>query len=105
MTTMTNFWKIANLTLLILQLIICLTETFIRHIAFGWGLGDMLWYGLMYLLFVIHFIFTIISRKRTVRRFQVMTLIFLITTIFICLQATIWRGVEYPWNGKLFYDN
>ena len=102
---MTKFWKITNSTVLIAQFIICLIGTFFKHIAFGWGLGDMLWYGLMYLLLIVHFILTITSGNKTLKRFQLMTIIFLTATIMICLKATIWRGIEYPWNGKLFYDN
>ncbi|MDH7462159.1 hypothetical protein QEG73_12750 [Chitinophagaceae bacterium 26-R-25] len=100
-----KFWKIANATALSIQFIICFTGTFFKHISFGWGLGDMLWYGLIYLLLIIHFILTITSKNKKAKRFQLMTIIFLSITILICLKATIWRGVEYPWNGNLFYEN
>jgi hypothetical protein len=102
---MTKFWKISNLAILIIQLIICSLGTFYKHIAFGWGLGDLLWYGLMYLLLLIHLILTIKAKNKSIIRFQFLTIIFLVTTIFICLQATIWRDKEYPWNGELFYKN
>ncbi|MDI3322688.1 hypothetical protein [Pinibacter soli] len=99
---MTKFWKITNGAILIIQLITCSVGTFFKHISFGWGLGDMLWYGLMYLLLIIHFILTITSKNKKAIRFQLMTIIFLATTIFICLKATIWRGVEYPGMENYF---
>ena len=42
---MTRFWKNANWIILGVQGIICLLGIFYKHIAFGWGLGDLLWYG------------------------------------------------------------
>ena len=102
---MIRIWKITNLIILFIQSVICLLGTFYKHIAFGWGLGDILWYGLMYLLLFTHLVLSIKGKKKTKSYFQILTTIFLVTTIFICLQATIWRDVEYPWNGKIFYDN
>jgi heme/copper-type cytochrome/quinol oxidase subunit 4 len=100
---MIKFWKTANLTILIAQLTICATGTFYKHIAFGWGLGDVLWYAVMYFFLLLHFVLTIKSKSN--RHFQILATIFFITTICICLQATIWRNAEYPWNGEIFYKN
>jgi ABC-type transport system involved in cytochrome c biogenesis permease component len=102
---MTNFWKIANLTILFCQFLICTLGTFYKHIAFGWGLGDILWYVLIYFLLTLNIIRTIKSKNKSSRQFRVMTLIFFILTVLICLKATIWRGIEYPWNGQIFYNN
>ena len=102
---MPNFWKIANSILLSIQFIICTLGTFYKHLAFGRGLGDMYWYGLMYLLFIVHLILTINSGNKSLERFKIITVIYTITTLFICLQATIYRGPEYPWKGEIFYEN
>jgi len=102
---MTTFWKISNWIILGIQATICGLGTFYKHIAFGWGLGDLLWYGLMYSLFAIHLGLTISSRKKGFERHLKLTIIFLLTTVYICLQATVWRDIEYPWNGELFYKN
>ena len=51
-------WKKINFLILSLQILICFIGTFYKHIAFGWGLGDLLWYGIMYLLLIIHLILT-----------------------------------------------
>ena len=100
---MKRFWKIANWIILGVQGTICLLGTFYKHIAFGWGLGDLLWYGIMYILFITQLILTIRKLKQNSQGYLPLVLIFTITTIFICLRATIWRGVEYRWNGELFY--
>jgi len=102
---MTRFWKIANWIILGGQGTICLLGTFYKHIAFGWGLGDLLWYGIMYILLITHLILTIRMRKQKSQNYLPLVLIFTITTIYICLRATIWRGAEYRWNGELFYNN
>ena len=102
---MPNIWRIANLTIISAELLICSLGTFYKHIAFGWGLGDLLWYGLMYLLLIVHIILTIAGKNKTTAKFRTLTIIFATTTVLICLQATIWRGTEYRWNGHLFYDN
>jgi hypothetical protein len=102
---MTQIWKIINWIILGTQMIICALGTFYKHIAFGWGLGDLLWYGIMYILLITHLIITIRMQKQKSLNYLPLVLFFTITTIFICLRATIWRGVEYRWNGEIFYNN
>ncbi len=101
---MNKIWKIFNLIVLGILCFICALGTFYKHIAFGWGLGDLLWYLFMYVALLTHAILTIISRNKPVNRHKYLTIIFLVFTIYICLQATIWRGSEYSWNGKIFYN-
>ena len=101
---MNRVWKISNLIVLGMLFFICALGTFYKHIAFGWGLGDFFGYILMYGILLTHSISTIISRKKGVNRHKYLTIIFLLLTIYICLQATIWRGTEYSWNGKIFYN-
>ena len=101
---MNRIWKISNLIVLGILIFICALGTFYKHIAFGWGLGDVFWYMLMYGILLIHSILTIISRNKGENIHKYLTIIFLLLTIYICLQATIWRGGEYSWNGKIFYN-
>jgi hypothetical protein len=101
---MNRFWRYCNLTILIFQIVICSLGTFYKHIAFGWGLGDLIWYGLMYILLLVHLVLTIKGKAKPIQYFRVLTIIFLISTTYICLKATIWRGVEYRWNGNIFYN-
>lgn len=42
-----NVFKIINIVTLTFGITICLTGLF-KHISFGWGLGDILWYPLLY---------------------------------------------------------
>jgi hypothetical protein len=97
-------WKKVNFSIFSFQVLICFLGTFYKHIAFGWGLGDLLWYGIMYLLLIIHLILTLRYRNQD-NHLKIIAIVFFILIIFICLKATIWRGVEYPWNGKIFYGN
>ena len=100
---MTNFWKSANYVVLIIQIAICSLGTFYKHIAFGAGLGDIMYYGLIYLLLLAQIVSTIVLLKKKQTSFMTLTLIFFATTVLVVLKATIWRGVEYPWNGHFFY--
>ncbi len=100
---MTKFWKISNGIVLGLLILICGLGTFYKHISFGLGLGDMFGYLVLYLGTLIHLILTLISRKKGSLRHSIMTFIFLTFTTLIVLNATIWRGHEYRWNGSIFY--
>ena len=97
-------WKKINFSILSLQVLICFLGTFYNKIAFGWGLGDLIWYGIMYLLLFIHLILTLRYRNQD-DKLKKIAIVFFILIISICLKATIWRGVEYPWNGKIFFEN
>ncbi len=100
---MTKFWKISNAIVLGLLVLICGLGAFYKHISFGLGLGDMFGYLVLYLGTLIHFILTLVSRKKGSLAHSLLTLIFLTFTILIVLMATIWRGHEYRWNGSIFY--
>jgi hypothetical protein len=98
---MIRFWKIANWIILGIQAVICLLGTFYKHISFGWGLADFLVYIIMYLLFITHLLLTI----KLTKQYVFLVFVFIITIIFFCLKATLWRGLEYGWNGEIFYNN
>ncbi|QCD61601.1 hypothetical protein [Tenacibaculum maritimum] len=100
---MNKFWKISNAIVLGLLILICGLGTFYKHISFGLGLGDIFGYLVLYLGTLVHLILTLVSRKKGRIRHTVLTLIFLTFTTLIVLNATIWRGNEYKWNGQLFY--
>ncbi|RMG79741.1 MAG: hypothetical protein D6707_07620 [Bacteroidetes bacterium] len=100
---MDKFWKISNVIVLGLLLLICGLGTFYKHISFGLGLDDMFGYLVLYLGTLTHLILTLVSRTKGSPRHSFLTLIFLTFTILIVLNATIWRGHEYSWNGSIFY--
>ena len=100
-----KFWKIINWIVLAIQILIAGLGTFYKHISFGVGLGDLFWYIGIYGFFILHLILTISSKRKETHRFVFLSIFFFFTTTLICLKATIWRGVEYRWNGKVFYEN
>src|ERR1035437_9351421 len=100
---MTRIWRISNLVVLGLLIIICLLGTFYKHISFGAGLGDIFGYLFLYFTTLVHLVITVLSRKKGDRRYKYFTIIFLVLMIFICLKATFGRGPEYPWDGNIFY--
>lgn len=99
-----GIWNYMNLIILLVQATIILLGTFYKHISFGWGLGDMIWYLIVYGLFFTHLYLTFTGRKKGSKEFMRLTILFAITTVFISLCATIWRGALYPWNGEIFYN-
>ncbi|MGV3540299.1 MAG: hypothetical protein ACO1OQ_10835 [Rufibacter sp.] len=100
---MNKFWKLTNLIVLSFLIITSLLGTFYKHISFGWGLGDIVGYALLYTTTIIHLILTIVLRDKRFTTHLFLTLFFFTSTVFIILQATVWRGSEYSWNGSIFY--
>lgn len=100
---MTKTWRVTNLIVLGLLILISFIGTFYKHISFGMGLGDMFGYAWLYLTTLTHFILTLISIKKGPTRHLILTIIFLAMTIWIGLRATLWRDSAYPWNGSVFY--
>jgi len=96
--------KALNLVLLAFEVFLC-TGLFIGfHVVFGHGLGDLIYYAILYLLTITHLILTVKFRNASQRRFVPLLITFSITTILFSLKATIWRGPEFSWrNRKLFY--
>jgi len=96
-------WKKANLFVFAVQLLICLLGTFYKHISFGHGIGDILFYILMYVILIVYFILIFKWGKKP-KRLLFLLILSLIVTIYIMLEATFFRGSEYPWNGNIFYE-
>ena len=93
-------WFIGNLLIIIYGVLLCLIGKFYKHISFGAGLGDLFWYGFIYLLILAHG-YLLLNKKFDL---IIIFLIFLLLWIFISLKATYFRGHEYKWNGKKFYE-
>ena len=100
-----KIWKSFNLLILFFEIVFISAGTFYKHIAFGSGLGDLLWYGFIYILLLIHLILTWKNRNKSEKYFLRLSIIYFLIFIWICLEATIWRNAEYRWNGKLFYGS
>ena len=97
--------KSFNTTILAIEIFLCVGGFIGFQVSFGHGLGDILYYAFLYPLTLVHFIWTIKIRKAPKTKFITPLIIFLITTIYFSLEATIWRGPENPWgNGNFFYS-
>lgn len=95
--------RIFNLFVLVYLVVISTLGIFYKHISFGWGLGDMFGYILLIGGTILHTIISLkISGKDNLTH-GIVAFMFLIFSVLISLQATLWRGHEYPWNGSLFY--
>jgi FtsH-binding integral membrane protein len=74
------------------------------NITFGHGLGDI--YYLLFLLFlviIVSIIFFKTARHINRPSAAIFFLLFVLAIIFVVtLKLTIYRGPEYPWNGKFF---
>ena len=100
---MTKIWKILNWIVLGLLILICILGTFYKHISFGLGLGDIFGYFILYVGTLIHLLLTLVARKKGKIWYIVLTILFFAFTVLISLNATIWRGSQYSWNGSIFY--
>ncbi|MEO1514234.1 MAG: hypothetical protein AAFV95_04455 [Bacteroidota bacterium] len=101
---MNNPWFLANLLVFGLSIGICLLEKYYKHISFGWGLGDLLWHMLLHIAMAIQVVLTIVYWNRGDVYHKYIALSFFAFLVLLALKATIWRGSEYPWNGRIFYD-
>lgn len=100
---MNKRWKIFNQIILGYLILICFLGVFYKHISFGWGLGDIFGYTILIGVTILHSVLTFSLRKKSQITHIILSIIVLIFAIGISLQATLWRGGEYSWNGSLFY--
>jgi hypothetical protein len=98
-----TFFRILNIVTLTFGIVICITGL-VNHISFGWGLGDILWYPFLYGWTIFQSYITIKKRTKRKRTLIWTSLFAILFFSFISLMATVWRGQEYPWNGKIFYE-
>lgn len=95
-------WKTINQVLLGILLLICIIVTFFKSISFGHGLGDIVGYIALYLGTLVHLILTLALRNKDTAAHIALFLIFSTFIVIIALEATIYRGPEYRWNGNIF---
>jgi hypothetical protein len=83
--------------------IIILILAFSGYIVFGHGLGDVLYYLIIIVfLIIVTILRTILLKKWNSKyKFIIIILIALFVT-YITVKATVLRGPEYPWNGRMF---
>jgi hypothetical protein len=85
---------------LFVQVIMCLCFT---TIVYGHGLGDIVYYGLLYTSLIIQlFINYYLKKNGNMWGYIIAASIFGGITIFLVYSATIGRGGEYSWDGNVF---
>ena len=93
---------VKSLYLLYLVLTILIVSFVIKgRLTFGVGLGDLFYLVLIIIsdIFIIGYYFI---RHKKPKWEKYIIIIFTLFLFFMLLNLTIWRGLEYPWNGKFF---
>jgi hypothetical protein len=90
---------IVILPLVALSLFVSLS--FAGRIAFGHGLGDIVYFGVGWLGFIIYGIYFIVKRKKLARVNLLFPLMAIAFCVWISLEMTIWSGPEARWNGRI----
>lgn len=73
--------------------------SYFGKIAFGHGLGDILYVVAILLLSLVFIPLVILKRSASNFSFVVGCIFF----VYLLLNSTVFRGSEYPWNGHVFY--
>lgn len=71
------------------------------RVRFGLGLGDVVYHGLIYLGLLIYGIFFFITKETPKKRNLIFPIIVIGYCGYLILMMTIWRGVEYRWDGNI----
>ena len=93
-------------TLFVLWAVLVAILNLNANITFGHGLGDI-YYLLFLLLLVIvaSVVFFKIAKRLNETSATILFLFFVIAVVIaFTLKLTIYRGPEYPWNGKFFLE-
>jgi len=94
------------LTVSLLYLVLVTIGVFNSCLTFGHGLGDL---GMILILALLNLtlVAVYIIAKRNSNLIKILTvfngLTAVLAIVYFTLSLTIWRGVELPWNGNLFY--
>ncbi len=95
--------KNANAILLILQALF-VYGCFHGNIAFGHGLGDIMYVILAVALFFVSVVwFAIISLKQKTALQKILFVFMLVLFALLMLKATVFRGPEYSWQNHGFF--
>ncbi len=72
-------------------------------VTFGYGLGDWLYVVAAISIWIAISIIVLIKRRKSEGIIQlVITAVMIIVTVYLVLKVTLFRGLEYGWNGDLF---
>lgn len=99
MTKYTKMIQVANWVILFLFLL-TLSLTLNGAIAFGLGLGDLMFIVIIGAVCIVLTVFNVLGLN-TITKLVQLLISFLILT-YIVYSFSIGRGPENPWNGKIF---
>ena len=85
-------------------LIFFTANSIIGNIAFGHGLGDIIYHPILWVITLAYIINFAINRKKE-KKLLISNAVFTIPITWIILSTTFWRGGEYRWNGEIFYPS
>jgi len=77
---------------------------FSGKVTFGQGLGDLFYLVLLIIMQIFFGYLFYLNIKGKINFPLVISLLLIIILILFTLKMTIWRGIEYPWNGNVFYE-
>ncbi len=82
--------------------------TFNGNIAYGHGLGDLVYFILSGILALTQLTVTLVIYHKQKRQlnwtaFYLCGTLFLLAAIFLTWKFTLGRGGEYSWNGNIFF--
>lgn len=73
-------------------------------VTFGQGIGD-LFYLLLLVIFEISYLVIIYKNFKTkISPLLIYSIVAITIIILFTLKMTFYRGIEYPWNGKIFFE-
>ncbi len=102
-----KFSKIFNWAVCIYLLLVAILN-FCGKITFGFGLGDIYYLGWLIFICLLSLLLNIkfrVEKHDNTGHFVKLLfgIIFLAIAIYFTEKFTINRGIEYPWNGNIFY--
>jgi hypothetical protein len=77
---------------------------FSGKVTFGHGLGDLFYLILLTILLIFFGYLFYLNIKWRKKIQVVISLLLIIIVILFTLKMTIWRGIEYPWNGNILFQ-
>jgi hypothetical protein len=77
---------------------------FSGKVTFGHGLGDLFYLILLTILQIFFGYLFYLNIKWRKKIQVVISLLLIIIVILFTLKMTIWRGIEYPWNGNILFQ-
>lgn len=77
---------------------------FSGKIVFGQGMGDLFYLILLIILQIIFGYIFFLNIKKKVTFPIIMAILLIVCVLLFTLKMTVYRGIEYPWNGSLFFE-